>query len=757
LTFRPGNVDRPIHVVLGSMGFSPGEPFSGTGLPAGWQFLVMDDATTGAAPLNPMDPPALANFLAFTGLTANGNLLVPATLTVNQSDFRTLWRNGAGWPGRRLFDFVDFHEATSTFAWSVGGATGNDVCRHNFVLAQREDPGAAALGLPPLRYAVELVPHPDSATEWSGSRLTLGATNLGDLAFGTAVDVSTSLKLIVTGDGRLHLRASIAADQSLALLPPDTVEVVLPADLFRFGLTAAVGGPRATRVLLSDSPSVPLSCRMTFRSHLLMAATAPLPIVLPTALSGPDSSEPVVQLELTALLDANWDRDRHEVLALSGTGAGVRVWEFADVFLRGGGSAPRAPEFAVSFPRPLTAGLPSLRFSLEALLGQGGSDKDARVELDITPGLGSGRFRTSIDAQKALLLPMLVRLTILPPGAAAAEVLEIVIVVRIVMKAANPAQSFRLQSNRIFYRLMGPPAGDAQAVLDLRAFAVVIPTPILDWDDSADPAGAYWAEELCHGWLDVAGREFVLKTPQRAADSPLPNPALIFPGNIRDAGGGLTDLGNRLRLEFEPVDPAAWPEDGPNKLFLRINGSGLSLHAKVQPNISATLLPQTDDNFGLIALKPHAERRGVASEFVVIDNLLRAALLFGEVHVPACKDLIAAVELGMRQDRPGQVPRVFAKVSPEWGGRSARSELHAGFLDLQLDEHGLEFDLAWDAGGRNWDVAVLASGSLSFGGRSSSTSSRGCSASPCATCRFPGVRKTRAHPATRTGDRTCCR
>ncbi|MGC3972219.1 MAG: hypothetical protein QM775_34220 [Pirellulales bacterium] len=709
LTFRPGNADRPIHVLLKSMGFELSEAFSGAALPAGWQFLVSAD--TAAAPISSISEATLDTFLSFGALTADGNLQTPATLAVNVSDFRSTWRTGARWFDRELFDFVDFDQGASIFAWSEEGATGDGVCSPNFSLRHQDVPasiGGIEVALPQLRYTVDLVPQADGPSQWNGAILNLETTNVGKLAFDVPVDVSSDLQLVIASDGRIHLHRSLDADLTLTLIGPDTVQLILSKDLFRLSFTARFGGLRATQVLLTND--APLTCHVRLMTHLLMAATVPLPVIVPTALLQGSAFAPAVQFELIAMLDSAWDRERHPILELEGQNLLHRVWAFTDVFLKGTNGLLK-PDFTVQFPDSITANLPGLRFSLEALLGQGSSDTQSRVDLSITPGLGRGSFRSSIEADNSLFVPMLVRLAVRPPGATDTEVIQVIVATRIILKG-NPAQAFRLSANKWYFRLVGPPAGDAITVFDLHAFAVLISNPPFDWDSEAADAENVFSVAQCHGWLDIEKREFVL-SPPNPSDG-LPKPQLVFPGNIREADGSIRSLENRIFLEFEQLDPETWPNNGPHPLYLRINGGGLSLHAKVLPEINATLAPKTEETFDVVDLKPVPERRGVSSELVIIDNRLRAALLFGEVKVPGCKDLIAAVEVGLRQDQLGQVPKVIAKVALEREKGGALVEMQAGFLDFRCDD--LEFILEWHLGRRDWDLSVLASGSMSFGG-----------------------------------------
>ena len=223
-------------------------------------------------------------------------------------------------------------------------------------------------------------------------------------------------------------------------------------------------------------------------------------------------------------------------------------------------------------------------------------------------------------------------------------------------------ESFRLQTNRLAFRLPSAAYCSGKTIINLGVMALMLPSR---------PPGNYLDAGSVDGYFDFEKREFVLFASQGVT-----NPVVVIPGFQKDIFGGLDQ---RLVFEMVPFDPDSWPRISPSKrpVFLRINEEGLSLNAKVMLAHNPTVVPekkavegQGADEEVVAQLKPirilPANKKGErTSEIVIINNTIRKAILLGEIDIPGAKDLSAAVEVGMRQEKRGKAPILHAEIDLE--------------------------------------------------------------------------------------------
>lgn len=264
-------------------------------------------------------------------------------------------------------------------------------------------------------------------------------------------------------------------------------------------------------------------------------------------------------------------------------------------------------------------------------------------------------------------------------------------------------KTFRLSTNRLYWRLPAALNCESTPILDLFAFAIIFPVR---------PAAEYFSSRSVDGYIDFADREFVVFAP---VDEAVEKPLVVIPGNL-----GNKDLSQRLLFEFHEFFPDVWPKTSKvqRSVFLRIGSEGLSLYAKVMTAHSPNVLKQ-GENRRALGITPLAERNGKASEIVIIDNIIRKAVLYGEFEVPGVDDLLAKVEIGMRQDKRGQPPVVHAEVDLDTTNGKPLANFSAGYLQIQIDD--MRARLEWNLDNDEWDLSVPVDASFMLANEISKT------------------------------------
>ena len=263
--------------------------------------------------------------------------------------------------------------------------------------------------------------------------------------------------------------------------------------------------------------------------------------------------------------------------------------------------------------------------------------------------------------------------------------------------------TFRLSTNRLYFRLPAASNCESIPIIDLKAFAIILPVR---------PAARYLEASSTDGYFDFAERELVIFA---SSDRSVEKPVVTIPGNLRER-----DFSQRLLFEFQDFHPDSWPLQSPTKrpIFLRINGEGLTLYARVMTAHSPNVLKQ-GDNRRALGLTPLAERNGKASEIVIINNTIRKAVLYGEFEVPGVDDLLAKVEIGMRQDKRGQPPVIHAEVDLDTTNGKPLANFSSGYLQIQIDD--MRARLEWNLDNDAWDLSVPVDASFMLANEISKT------------------------------------
>ncbi len=256
-------------------------------------------------------------------------------------------------------------------------------------------------------------------------------------------------------------------------------------------------------------------------------------------------------------------------------------------------------------------------------------------------------------------------------------------------------RTLRLSVNKFEFHMPPSLKGGDMQVIDLGVLALFLP-------NKQDVGGDF----------DFETREFVLKSDKPDPYHPV-KPIMAIPGGL---GGSLSQ---RLLFELQPFSPDAWPAgDSDTAIFLRINSDGLSLNARVITEHQPNVLRGTDSRRAL-GITPLAEREDRRSEIVIIDNVIRKAVFFGELEVPSVDDLVAKVEVGMRQERRGRPPTIYAEVDLDKTNGKPIAGISAGYLQMQIDD--LRARLEWNLDNDEWDLDVFADASLFLSSEVSNT------------------------------------
>ncbi|NEQ46946.1 MAG: hypothetical protein F6K00_26760 [Leptolyngbya sp. SIOISBB] len=181
------------------------------------------------------------------------------------------------------------------------------------------------------------------------------------------------------------------------------------------------------------------------------------------------------------------------------------------------------------------------------------------------------------------------------------------------------------------------------------------------------------------------------------------------------------ELTRRFRLQLNRLWPELWPEVGDaESLFLRLRAKGVTMAAElikteVEIDTTGTEPGQEKSTTGLIEafkLDPKEKEGELRSRVVIIDNELREASVYASTFVPGVKNLLASVEVSLRQTERGRLPDVVATMELQQADAAPIAELSIGVMQLQLDR--LELGLVWLREQRDWDYSALVDGTIAF-------------------------------------------
>ncbi len=544
---------------------------------------------------------------------------------------------------------------------------------------------AAGGNLPPVTFDLRLVSRPNGGTFDPGATLQILGTDL----VGSEDDV-----LLLDG-GRIITR-STGSFRSAFEYDPDGALTFPVGGVGRAscafdwtGLYIRCDDTSVGVYLVPDATGEPVEIRVAVRFALIMAQTTEGLAYLMSLVNTHSVAEPELSYALRIYVGGDWDAEQ-PLITWSGRGWKINpVWtgkllehsndpqdEFSHWDIH---AQPHGPSWLFS----------GLDFPLRGLLGDmldlGGEPQPARIQFGLLPHLFAPDGRLRITAQNHLRFPMGLSIEI----AGQPVVVELEITLDLV--------TFRLGSNKLNFKFPPQANGDGFQIVDLQIFALLLPNS----DDGSSPGGV----------LDFQKREFNLTGGSTGVPA-----LLVFPGHLK-AGS----LANRLVFQLRPFDPDTWPNVGPEQTLLRLNGAGLSLSAAVN---SAHVMEVFEGNALMkpISVAPMAERNenpgtesNVTSQIVLIGNAIRAATIFAEMDVPCTDDLIAHVELGLRQSQAGRPPEVYACVSLERPSGKPIAQLSAGYLQLTINPDGVKnWMLSWDMGSGKWKLALPTDGCLAL-------------------------------------------
>jgi hypothetical protein len=272
-------------------------------------------------------------------------------------------------------------------------------------------------------------------------------------------------------------------------------------------------------------------------------------------------------------------------------------------------------------------------------------------------------------------------------------------------------KNFRLSVNRLYIRNMPSFEGGDVEVIDFGVMAIILNNRIINSKQDR-------ITNDYDGYFDFEKREFALI----GNNKNLGNSILAIPGNLSEG-----DLSQRLLFEFQPFSPDYWPKSpkkDDEKVYLRINGEGISLYAKVitahHPNILKEKVTDKDGKIPALHVVPLEKRsEEKVSEIVIINNTIRKAVLYGEFPVPATDGLLAQVEIGLRQNKKGSPPIIHAQIDLERANGKPLANLSAGYLQMQIDE--LRARLNWDLEEKEWAISVPVDASFMLSNKVSNT------------------------------------
>ena len=641
----------------------------GLDTPEDWQFLICGDSGPFVALTDESGDNEnlwLSRYITFDGLTADP-VTVPTSITVVKCTLhQNAFRPTGSWniQGQRTGDV-----AAWTFQWADTDDIVDDT-RVSFRLPIEATGDLSGLGL---GFAFEFSGAGGSPEEnWLSGTLRARAVPivggqgdrlyLGDAAFelrenGLAYEADPNAPLRLSGVRSLQLRLAV--------------------DILYVRFTA-------NRVAVHSYPSTlgtPLTLSLQMEFPLVMGPVkggAPEALALIVPLLDEIAKLLVFRVELA--IGDEWEADQQEIAVYD---TSYDRWSISDA-LWDAASNPDNPWPILTEQLNDALELGGFEWSLSDLFG----DALGAVTFHIGPDPYRPLTPSTLKSG-ALEVPMLLSLSVGENH------------VQFVLSVAIDLKTLRLSINKFDFRM--PPSlhgGDMQ-IIDLGVLALFLPERV--GSGKTPHTGA-------DGHFDFENREFVLKADESREHTL--KPIMAIPGSL----GG--DLSQRLLFELQPFTPDAWPKEVGEPVFLRINSDGLSLYAKVITEHRPNVLRGTDSHRAL-GITPLAEREERRSEVVLVDNVIRKAVFFGELEVPSVDDLVAKVEVGMRQERRGHPPVIHAEVDLDMQNGKPIAGLSAGYLQMQIDD--LRTRLEWNLENDQWDLDVFADASLFLASEVSNT------------------------------------
>jgi hypothetical protein len=668
---------------LETLGFKRDNTTDHGAKPAGkWSFYTciapQDDTEEHRAPLASLSSAngtslnrALSTYIDWD-VPIGGTVVQPAALTIVRKILDTaLHRGGAKFPLKKLeYGPVNDRE------WRLAKATAADVAV-SFKLPI--DGGAPHTA--PVAATWDVEPLADAGGFWGGGRLRINAVAVvGGPNERIALDGAA---LTTTSENGVDIQLAYEAETAgikIGILNSSAFELTIASQPLR----VRYGQSSVGLLLYSSGVGNEIGLRFMLTFPVIMKAVGDAQDALATTipLFDEDSLSRGLAFTFDAVISADFDADREPMLVCDET----RGWMFDSEINRR--SFLNAVDHLGAKPLFSSLGMGGQDLSIADLVG----DTLGGVAFGLCRAEGLPRVEAKLQGN---VLRVPVGLTVSVGG----QPLEFTI------ELALDLTSFRLSSNRLSFRLPRAVHGQPAQVLDLNVMAVLLP--------NRDPDAEVKGPDGYDGYLDFESGEFALiSSPNQ------PGPQILFPGNL-DAQGLKKRLLFSLAGDF---DPEAWKpgsragnSDG-QKTYFRINRDGLSMQAKVETSHAATVLsdvPAMPD----VTVSPKAEKDGRISEFVIVDNVIRAGAVFCEMDVPGTDDLTAELELGFRQNQRGEPPVVYAALTTD--SEAPLTQLSVGYLQARIDNiRG--WRLTWNTANNDWDLKLPTDGALSLSPRTTS-------------------------------------
>lgn len=688
--------NRLLHRLLVSLGFKNDGPLAPEEEPTGdWQLFYADNSS----PFLPFDEAGgderkLSQYLELdfaqspapstpTSPPAPTLLRQPKSLVIkNTSIDDSVWNNNAKpdyldiafsvKPTDRNMHFVDTPSATEV-------SPGFTFTLHPIHFLSAGLP----FEFPDFKISVELKSQPNT-TRWAGAVILINDVVVeGNGEQSLKLGRSLSLQSI---DDSLSIELDLDEPSVFQARPNGITRITLPPQFLRLRFSREVTGV----YLIPGTTLDPRMIMLDIESGIVMAAAESSSNMLSRLIPANNTIPGLAVLSFSVEfeLSEGWIRDETPVFSMTGTGA-TKALGFSK---EAKGEIDNGKQ---AFVR-VTGGIvhfKGLDFDLSDLFGSSNS----LVSFSLMPARGIGFTQTPLNH---VLLPLSLKIAICNDT------------VNLDIGISFDLASFRLKDNKIYFKFPYPQEGEFIQWVDLLIFAIGFPNQIPDSTVSGIPPTP--SDTDFDGYIDFGIPELAFTKPQ-GTPSNHPNPILVLPGNITEA----PDFDNRLLFDLDAFCPDQWPEpECDTPYYVRINGNGLSLKAKVIASHEVLIMPE-DGSSRSVSMKPIAERNGLESEIVVIDNTIRAAAMFGTLEVPGTDDLVADIEVGLRQEERGQPPTIYAVFDLEKMNGAAIAQFSVGYLQMAIED--LRLAMSWNLGNNDWDLAVIVDGAISLAPKLSST------------------------------------
>ncbi|MCP4189693.1 MAG: hypothetical protein GY768_03585 [Planctomycetaceae bacterium] len=647
--------------------------------PAGdWSFFTCISRTDKEGPFHPLSVAvgtpselALATYINWD-LPAGGSVVAPTALKVRQAVVDEVGHNTNAIFGLEKLEFRE----VSVRNWQFATANNTTDVAVSFILPfSGEAPQTGEI-----ESTWDVNPLPNEDDSWGGAQLridnvvVLGGPNDRIALVGAA--------LTTTSDDGVLVELAYESESTgidLGLLNSRLIRFHITSQLLR----VRYGEQCVGLLLFPSGVASDIMVRFELRFPLIMKTVEEVAEAIAIKVPLLKQSLPGdLEFLFNAVISSAWDAANKPMLHLGGRG-----WRLDSAFLDG-----VADEIINLDAKPLFSSLSlgGLDLSIADLVG----DVLGGVSFGFRRPQGQLRVQPKIEkngTQWILKIPIGLSVVI------GQQPLDFTVQIEV-----DP-NNFRLSTNRLRFRLPRSLHGQPAQVIDLEVLALLIP--------NRDPEST---TDDFDGYLDFEKGEIALIA---SAEQPAPN--VLFPGSL-DAHG----LKKRLLFSLDKdFDPDHWPnEDGSatpaQRVYFRINRDGVSMRAKIETSHETTVLadiPAMPD----VKLRPHKKKKGVTSEFVIIDNVIRAGAISCEMDVPGTDDLTAELELGLRQNKRGVPPTVYATLALD--SDEPLAQLSAGYLQLRIDTPVRDWKLEWNTANNDWNVSLPSDGALSLSPRTTSS------------------------------------